>query len=362
MTTDEIPFDRASLRPEGCFLVSADGDRYLDLAGPGGHAPSAYGERLAAAFAEECAANDVRGRLTGGPEVYAIAFEGQEDASPELMRRAFLDELRHAGVLATETLTLTLHPEMDAAAAAFAEEALRHGARRLRTLLVEHNSYLSGGLRYPFPPSAAGVAERGLAIYRFPKTGNVDVTAEGDRIRIAFKPGDVGPITSSGFYLPTLISGDFTVDADYELRGWHPDAVEPGCFALFAQNEDSSHRYYAQRMSSGDGPHRLVASHVDQLSPERAVDGDRGSFRVTRAGDVMTCFHRQPGADWIALGTAPAPPESEMILGAKIWAKLRCGGLCVDIYNLRIDGRLADRQIPPVPVVQDPRSKPPTHP
>ena len=206
------------------------------------------------------------------------------------------------------------------------------------------------------------MAERGLAIYRFPKTGNVDVTAEGDRIRIAFAPGDVGPITSSGFFLPTLIHGDFTVEADYELRTWLPDAVEPGCFALYAQNEDSSHRYYAQRMSAGDGPHRLVASHVDRLSPEHPVEGPRGSLRVTRAGGEITCSHRQPGADWTALGSAPAPPESEMILGAKIWTKLRCGGLCVDIYNLRVDGRMAERQVPPVPVVEDPRSKPPTQP
>jgi hypothetical protein len=251
-------------------------------------------------------------------------------------------------------------PGMNADAVAFAEQALRHVARRMRTLLVEHNSYLSGGLTWPFPASAEGFAERGLAIYRFPKTGNVDVTAVGDRIRIAFAAGAVGPITSSGFYAPTLIHGDFTVEADYEIRDWRPDAIEPACFALFAQNEDSAHRYYAQRMSTGEDPHRLVASHVDQLSPEHAVTGLLGTFRVARAGDTMTCFHRQPGADWITLGSAPAPAEAEMLVGAKIWTKMRSGGLCVDLYNLRIEGRMAARQVPPVPVVKDPRSNPPT--
>ena len=59
---------------------------------------------------------------------------------------------------------------------------------------------------------------------------------------------------------------------------------------------------------------------------------------------------------WTLLGTAEAPPENEVILGAKIWTKLRCQGLSVEIHNLRVDGRMASRQVLPVPVIEDPRS------
>lgn len=357
-------FDPTAMTRDGCFLVDESGKRYLDLAtseieSDAGDRRPEYGERLQRAFADECAANDVRGRLSGGPTAWTIEFDGQENASPELMLGAFLDELREAGVACAGQLAL--HPAMSEVDADQAVDTIRHCVRRIRTLLVEHNSWLSGGLRYPFPESLPGVAQRGLAIYRFPKTGNVDVSAIDDRIRIEFASGELGPVMSSGFYLPTLFDGDFTVEADYQLHGWRPDTVEPACFALFAQNEDSSRRYYAQRMSAGDEPHRLVASMSDVLSESIGVKGDQGSFRITRRGDEMTCYHAQDGV-WTDLGSASAPPEREMLLGAKIWTKIRCQGLTADIYNLRIEGRMADRQVSPVPVAKDPRSNPPTHP
>ena len=55
---------------------------------------------LVAAFAAECAAQDVHGSLTGGPARFAIEFAGQEDAGPELMRRAFRAEMEAAGASA----------------------------------------------------------------------------------------------------------------------------------------------------------------------------------------------------------------------------------------------------------------------
>ena len=51
------------------------------------------------------------------------------------------------------------------------------------------------------------------------------------------------------------------------------------CVALFAQNEDSSQRFYAQRMSAGGQPHRVLASMADVLSPDRTV----GEFDLTGA-------------------------------------------------------------------------------
>lgn len=360
MALGDNPIERESLTQDGCYRVASDGRRFLDLAGSEEGDDFASGQRFVEVFAAECAAQDVRGALRGGPARYAIEFAGQEDASPELMGRAFRAEMEAAGALVTTELVWPAG--MTADDLAHAEGILRHCVRRIRTLLVEHNSYLSGGLRYPFAATLPGVAERGLAIYRFPKHGPVTVSAREDRVRIEFDPGEVGAITSSGCFVPTLIQGDFTLEAEYEILRWAPDDVEPICFAVYAQNQDSTHRYYGQRMSVGSDHHELTFSHVDQLSPIQPVEGPQGAFRVQRDGEVMRGFHRSPGGDWTALGTAEAPPQTDMVLGAKIWTKLRSGGICVEIYNLRIDGRMAAEQIPPVPVVQDPRSIPPTRP
>ena len=359
-----------SLSRDGCYLVAADGTRYLDLGSPLATSLASspateerfagYAARLRAAFAEECAAHDVHGELVADGTTLHLSFAGQENATAERILQAFHEEMRAASVR-TENSALQLHPEMDDAAADLAEHAVRRVVRRLRTLLVEHNSYLTGGLTFPFADEPAGVAARGLAIYRFPAGADVDVVAFTDHVHIGFAPADLGEVTSSGFYLPTLFVSDFTVEMDYVLGTWSPGATDAACFALFAQNEASSHRYYAQRMSTGIGPHRLLASLADELSAERDVDGDRGAFRITRRGDEITCFHPTRGtgakaADWVTLGRAAGPVEREMILGAKIWAKIRCEGLEARIYNLKISGELAARQVPPVPIRRDPRS------
>ena len=361
------PPDRTSLEKDGAFLVNPAGQRILDLAGPPAvPAPvhltrfTGYGSRLAETFRTTCREQDIQGTIEGGGTEWRIEFSGQETAPGALMGEALRVELLDAGILCADTIRL--HAAMDETAAQHMEAVIRHGVQRLRTLLVEYNSYLSGGLRYAFPPSADGLAERGLAIYRFPKLAEVDVTAVEDRIRIAMHKGPLGKVTSSGFYLPTLLTGTFSVEADYEFCDWQPSATEPGCFALFAQNEDSARRYYAQRMSAAGEPHRLVASMVDVLSTELPVTGSRGSFRIVRQSATITCFHRTSGdEEWLFVGDAPAPPDAEMLVGAKIWSKLECGGLTVEIANFRVDGRLADRQVPPVPVVPDPRSNSASH-
>ena len=127
-----------------------------------------------------------------------VAFDGQENADRHLLGGVFHDELRKAGAVAPGR---RLHPcrALDDDAVAEAEGSLRRTVARLRTLLIEHNCYLSGGLPWVFPAARAVLSERGLAIYRFPASAQVDVVAEGDHVRISFHPTDLGEVTSSGF-------------------------------------------------------------------------------------------------------------------------------------------------------------------
>jgi len=354
------------LKIEGCYLLDASNKRYLNLGyvqsepaqPPVSGSLAGFHAQLERALREALETCSIRYQLSGTPPELELEFAGQENASAARILQAFQDESQAAGILAGEVLRL--HPAMTQVDVDLAERGLRTVAQRLRTLLIEHNSYLSGGLRYPFPETCEGVAERGLATYRFPQLGEVDVVAEQSGVRISFAAAELGEVTSSGFYLPTLFGGDFSVELSYELGTWRPCAAEAACFALFAQNESSSHRYYAQRMSTGDQPHRILASMAEVLSPEQDVEGIAGRFRVQRQADTITCWHGSPDASdpWTRLGSAAAPEQQEMILGAKIWSKIRCGGLEARVSRLCIDGQMADRQIPPVEVRPDPRSNP----
>ena len=350
-----------NLRVDGCYLLDAAGKSYLNLgyqqdSSEDSAANPSFGRQLAEAFEQACMDCDIQGRLIGGPLEWQIEFVEQEGASAQRILQAFHEEAQAAHLLTGPALKI--HPAMTQLDANCAEQSLRSIAQRLRTLLIEHNSYLSGGLRYPFPDPLTGVEERGLAIYRFPSHAAVEVTAKDASIQIQFEPAELGEVTSSGFYLPTLFGGDFTVEAAYQIDTWEPCQEEAACFALFAQNESSSHRYYAQRMSTGQQAHRLLASLADVLSPEQDVSGTQGRFRIQREGPTIHCWHRSQdsSAGWTRLGSAPAPAESEMIIGAKIWSKIRCGGLQTRVSELQIEGQLATRQIPPVPIRSDPRS------
>lgn len=285
-----------------------------------------------------------------------LSFAGQERASAARIHQAWEEELAAVGIQGGAELHIpaglepSRHEDLEA--------RLCHVLRRIRTLLIEHNSYLSGGIEYPFVETLPGVAARGLAMYRFPAAAEVDLHLGEDEVQIAFAPGPLGAVTSSGFYLPTLFAGDLQLTCEYQIELWRPCPEEAACFALFAQNEDSSRRYYAQRMSTGTQGHRLVASMAEQLLGDRPVQGQTGALRVERHGDQVRCAHREPGGSWEILGEAPAPAEREMLIGAKIWSKLRCDGLRVTVSRLRIEGQLAARQLPDLEARPDPRSDP----
>lgn len=315
----------------------------------------AIGERWRTAFAAACAEHDVHARLRGPATHMEVVFDGQENAGSQLMHGVFLDELRKSGAIAHGYL----YPcaAMTDGDVAEAEDVLRRTVARLRTLLIEHNSYLSGGLAWAFPGADTPLAARGLAIYRFPAAAEVDVVTEDGIARISFLPGDLGEVTSSGFYVPTRVRGDFTATASYHLTQWRPGA-ESASFALFAQNEASTLRYYAQRRSAGDGAPELLANfnNVD-LSEPRPVTEPSGALRVQRRGDVVSCWHRGDG-EWVQLGEHRGDPTDDVILGSKIWSSGTAGALEAELTDLRVDGEIPEPQLDPVPIRPDPRHEP----
>lgn len=308
-------------------------------------------EALRTAFAAKAAAERIEAVLTLEGERLALGFAGQEDARPEQLAEAFASELAAAGMDWDELRELA---HADEAGLARRRAVLEHALARLRTLLVEYHSYMSGGLGWPFPGGSPALRARGLAIYRFPARAAVDVEADGTSVRIRFHPGALGEVTSSGIWVPTRVRGDFRATLAYELGLWRP-GPEAASFALFAQDEPSTLRYYAQRRSAGDGAHELVANftntHFGQPIP---VHDARGELRVERRGTSVRLSHRERGA-WTELGRHAGDPASDVVLGAKIWSGGSCDGLEARLLDLTIDGELPAEQIPPVPVRPDPR-------
>lgn len=314
---------------------------------------AAIGERLRAAFEAGCRKHDIHAELVGPPQRMDVRFSGQEDVSGELIGQVFVEELATRGVRAGPVLAPS--PALDEATVARLEAVLRDVLNRLRTLLIEANSYLSGGLRWPFPDGGAFLRERGLAVYRFPKRGPVDVSAIDDHMRIAFAPGPLGEVTSSGFYVPTKIRGDFDVTLRYRVRRWQPGPVA-ACLALFAQDEPSLQRYYAQIRSAANQERHAMANLCEQLSAPVPATADDGAFRLTRNGQRVVAYHRANDTDaWTRLGERADFAAADMVIGSKIWSSDRCDGLVADLYELRIEAEIPTDNLGPVPVRPDPR-------
>jgi hypothetical protein len=271
------------------------------------------------------------------------------------MEGAFRAELRERGVLAGEGW-LAPSAWMDAAELDLACTAVAETLRRMRALLVELNSYLSGGLPWVFPGGHPTLRERGLAVYRYPCRAEVDVEPLGAGVRIAFREGPLGAVTSSGFYVPTRVRGDFRAEVRYELERWQP-GERAACVALFVQDEPGVVRHYAQRTSHrGDGDaHAVLANFSDRLGEPYPCRGGAGRFRIERAGRRVRCWHR--GADeWRLLGEHEEREAHDVFVGAKIWALEASGGLAARLDGLTIEGEIPTDQPPPVPVRPDPRS------
>jgi len=308
-------------------------------------------DRLQQTFAEACDDHDIRGALTGAPGALDVNFDGQEGADAALMRHGFEAELRGAGV---EWAELAGDVEPDDAKLARYEDALRQTIARMRVLLVELNSYISGGLDWVFAAAPEALSGRGLANYRFPSRAAVDVTAQDGHARIHVHEADLGEVTSSGFYVPAVVRGDFCATVRYRICAWRPgDAAV--CLGLFAQDQPSGLRYYAMRRSSGERPHEVLANFSNQVFSEpQPVSGDEGWLRLERRGDVVACSHRQDGG-WSLLGEHRGDAPDDVLFGVKIWSSGSAGPFDVQLFDLEIDGELPAEQLPPVPVRPDPR-------
>ncbi len=313
------------------------------------------GTRLRATFEASCEREDIHARLLGPAAAMRFEFDGQENAEAPLMAHHFGIELDRIGATPGSGWVLPqIGMDIDSAC-----DRIDRAVARMRCLLIEHNSYLCGEVPFVFPGADPAVADRGIAWYRFPKLGPVDLSVDGDGLRICFVGGELGEVTSSGFYLPTLFTGDFVVQCSYEVHTWEP-GPDSACFALFAQNLASSARYYAQRMSDGSAPddHRVLGSLATKLSKARPATERIGEFRIVREGTRLTAWHRTASDEgvWQPLATDEAATQDDVVFGAKTWSKVESGTIDVTVRNLAIDAKLADEQIPRLEHRDDPRA------
>lgn len=311
----------------------------------------AAGEAIRNVFAARCHREEVNATLAGPAGAMHISFAGQENAAPDQMLDHFGRELEAQGVRAGEVVfPMVPRGEDDDGAPAFDA-----AVERIRTLLVEYNSYLSGGLPYPFGGNESRLVERGLTMYRYPSHAATSITTADDRVRVSFAP-EVCKLVSSGFYVPTRVRGDFTVNVDYEIRRWQP-GEDCANFALFVQNETSSARYYAQRRSSAADPEHHEAFYVacGHESTARATETAHGSLRLQRAGCALSAWHREMNGGWELLGTDEQATTEDIYVGAKIWSLVKNDGLEVDFRALSIEGEIPDDQSPVLHARPDPR-------
>lgn len=315
------------------------------------------GAALQRGFAASCREHDIRARLEGPAALPSLRFDGQENAEAPLIAHHFGLELEALGVRANAEPAFAAgsSPDEDARV----DTALAGAVARIRTLLIEHNSYLSGGIAFVFPDNDPRLADRGIARYRHPKLAEVDIDpVPGEpAMRIAFAAGPLGPITSSGFYLPTRLRGDFSIEVRYDVRSWEP-GPDSACLGLFVQNEPSTARYYAQLMSTADrvGEISAAAGLEGELTGRHPVPGASGALKLTRVGDRLTTWHRDAkDSEWTELGTKTPCSTDDVITGAKIWSKVRCGGLVVDLSEMKVEATIPDDQIPRLDPRPDPR-------
>lgn len=344
--------------PFACAVVLAT----LERLAVGDVAPrlAQLGDALRTRFDAACRRENIHAALEGPAAWMKFSFAGQENAEAPLMAQHFGIELERTGARAQSPDVFVHLGLEDSDAFEALATCVDRAVARMRCLLIEHNSYLCGEVPYPFPDADPVVADRGLAYYRFPKLGPVELRSEPDQqlMRIRFVGGELGEVTSSGFYLPTLFTGDFDVSARYRVLQWEP-GPDSACVALFAQNLASSARYYAQRMSSGNAPdaHTVLGSLATVLSGARPVEAPEGAFRIVRRAGALTAWHRAPDDDdWQLLATDADATRDDVVFGLKIWSKVESGVLEVTVHDLVIEGTLAEEQIPRLEHRPDPRS------
>lgn len=290
------------------------------------------GERLRAAFAAACAREKIAASLTGAPGLMELRFDGQEETAPAVLLQRFLEELRAEGALACATIRpcAALAAEEDLEPAA---RALDRAVTRLRARLVERDAFLGERLPWVFPGAGERFRAAGLGVYRYPRDAAVEVAARGDAVRIAFAPGLVGEVISSGFYVPAPFEGDFTATVRYRLGPWSPGRGA-AMLGLFAQDEPSTVRYYAQVASEG-GRFLAQTALAGRLGAALEATAGPGAFRLTREGARVAAWH-DAGSGWRLLGECADDARAPLVIGCKVWAHRECAGLVAELSALEV--------------------------
>ena len=122
-------------------------------------------DRLKQTFAAACDQHSIQGRLAGSPGALEVTFTAQEGANEAMMLHGFGEELRSDGV---DWAEMAADAGPDEATLTRYEAGVRAAVGRMRVLLVELNSYITGGLDWVFPAAPEALSGRGLANYRFP--------------------------------------------------------------------------------------------------------------------------------------------------------------------------------------------------
>ncbi len=304
-----------------------------------------------AAFESECRELGLDARLELRGDVLEPTFAGQFGASPAWLSQVFGEELRARALDAqpgwtTEPATeLELEPQL---------AAVRLALRRTRARLVDADSWVSGGMEWPFPVSDPVLRERGIATYRAPARAPTVVTAERGSVTIAFPAGDCGEVYSAGIWVPTALAGDFDVAVSYRLPEWIA-GERPACLGLFAVAADGSFRMYAQRVTHANEPARVVADIEGAAGPTTApCSGPAGRLRIARDRGLLSAWHRD-AETWSWLGRFRERAPRALLLGIKIWASGRSGPLRAELTDFELIGSAAGEQTPPPPVRPDPR-------
>jgi hypothetical protein len=292
------------------------------------------GERLRSAFAAACGREKIAASLEGPPGLMELRFAGQEETAAAVLHQRFLEELRAEGALAGATLrpcaALDAGEDLEAAA-----RALDRAVTRLRARLVERDSFLGERLPWVFPGAEEPFRAAGLGVYRYPRDAAVEVAARGDSVRIAFAPGAVGDVISSGFYVPVALEGDFTATVRYRLGPWSPGRGA-AMLGLFAQDGPSTVRYYAQLASEGE-PARFAAQAAlaGRIDPAQRATAEPGAFRLVREGASVSAWH-DSGAGWRLLGERADDARAPLVIGCKVWAHRECAGLVAELTGLTL--------------------------
>lgn len=279
-------------------------------------------------------------------------FEGQLGAPTERVRDLFLEELAARGVPCAAGEIEIVASASDGAQLV---DALRASLRRTRGRMVDENSWIHGGVAWPFGVRDPLVRERGLALYRAPARAAAEIVVGTNDARIDLPAGDCGEIVSAGIWVPTGLAGDFSVSVRYRLEPWTAGARE-ACFGLFAVAHDGTFRAYAQRVSRGSQVHHVAADLDGSPGPARAAcTRESGTLRLLHERGVLTAWHREDGA-WTWLGRLREPAGRALIVGAKVWALGVCGPLRATIEAFELEGVAAERQDAPPPPRPDPRA------